>query len=97
MLDIINNNNVFNVPHEGYTRYDATNDSFDTIDFVFITQNLVILTSSITTEIDIPSDHPFLYFELRLDNTSASAIEIITKLYHKANWNNINYIIYKNR
>ena len=67
------------------------------VDFVFITQNLVILTSSIITEIDIPSDHPFLYFELRLDNTSVSAIEILTKLYYKANWNNINYIIYKNR
>ena len=39
MVDIINNNNFYNMINEGYTRYDATNDSFDTIDFVFVTQN----------------------------------------------------------
>ena len=57
MVDIINNNNFWNVINEGYARYDATNDSFDTIDFVFATQNLIPITSLISTEMDIPSDH----------------------------------------
>ena len=95
MADIVNNNDQYNVCNEGYTRYDASNDSFDTIDFVFIIQNLIPLTSSITTEMDIPSDHLSLYFELELENTRESERKIIIKLYHKADWNNINNKIFK--
>ena len=95
MADIVNNNDQFNACNKGYTRYDASNDSFDTIDFVFIIQNLIPLTSSITTEINIPSDHLSLYFELELENTRESERKIIIKLYHEADWNNINNKIKK--
>ena len=87
MVDIINNNNVIN---EGYTRSDATNDSFDTIDVVFVTQNLIPITSLISKEMDIPSDHLSLYFELELENSRESERDIKIKLYHKVDWNSIN-------
>ena len=90
MVDIINNNNFYNMINEGYTRYDATNDSFDTIDFVFVTQNLIPITSLISTEMDIPSDHLSLYFELELENSRESERDIKIKLYHKVDWNSIN-------
>ena len=54
--------------NEGYTRYDATNDSFDTIDFVYVTQKLIPTTLFVSTEMDIPLDHLSLYFELELEN-----------------------------
>ena len=57
MVDIINNNNFYNMIDEGHTKYDATNDFFNTIDFVFLTQNLIPITSFINTEIDLPPDH----------------------------------------
>ena len=90
MVDIINNNNFYNVTNQGYTRYDATNDSFDIIDFVFVTQNLISITSLISTEMDIPSDHLSLYFELELENSRESERDINVKSYHKADWNFIN-------
>ena len=72
MEDIFNNNDLYNVINEGHTRYDASNDSFDTTDFLFVTQNLDPLTSSINIEMDIPSDNVSLYFKLKLENTRDS-------------------------
>lgn len=72
MVDIVSNNDFYNVINEGHTRYDATNNSFDTIDFVFVTQNLIPITSLINTEMDILSDHLSLYFELELENSRES-------------------------
>ena len=96
MVDIINNNNFYNMINEGYTRYDATNDSFDTIDFVFVTQNWIPITLLISTEMDIPSDHLSLYSELELGNSRESERDINVKLYHKADWNSINQKLKKN-
>ena len=56
-LNIINNNNLFNVPNEGHTRCDTGNDYFDIIDCAFVTQKLVPFTSSINNELYIPFDH----------------------------------------
>ena len=47
------------------------------------------------TFMDIPSDHLSLYFELELENSRESEREVIIKLYHKANWNNISHKIKK--
>ena len=47
ILDIANNNNLFNVPDEGHTIYDVANYSFDSIYCVL----------SINTEMDKPSEH----------------------------------------
>ena len=69
LVDTINNNNFYNVINEGHTRYDASNDTFDTIDYVSVTQNLIPITSLIDTEMDIPSDHLSLYFELEIENS----------------------------
>ena len=95
MVDIINNNGLYKVINERHRRYDTSNDSLDTNDFAFVTQNLVPLTLPINTEVDVPSDHLSLYFELELEITKESEGDFIVKLYHKADWNNINYKIKK--
>ena len=66
--------------------------TFDTIDFVFVIQNLVPLSLSISTEMDIPSEHLPLCFKLELEITRQSKREFIIKQKHKADWNNINHI-----
>ena len=90
MVDIVNNNELYNVFNKGYRMHVASNDSFDTISFVLITQILIPLTLSIITEIDIPSDHLSIYLKLKLKNIRESERGIIIKLYHKADCNNIN-------
>lgn len=90
MVDIVNNNELYNVFNKGYRMHVPSNDSFDTISFVLITQILIPLTLSIITEMDIPSDHLSIYLKLKLKNIRESERGIIIKLYHKANCNNSN-------
>ena len=89
LVDTINNNNFYNVINEGHTRYDASNDTFDTIDYVSVTQNLIPITSLIDTEIDIPSDHLSLYFELEIENSREYKGDVNIKLYHKADYQSL--------
>ena len=69
MLDIVNDNDLYNVFNKAYTRWNASDDSFDTIDLVFVPQNLVPLVFSIIKEMYIRSDHLSFYFELGLEHT----------------------------
>ena len=89
LVDTINNNNFYNVINEGHTRYDASNDTFDTIDYVSVTQNLIPITSLIDTEMDIPSDHLSLYFELEIENSREYKGDVNIKLYHKADYQSL--------
>ena len=56
----------------------------------------VPFTSTIYTQIHIPSDDLSLYFELGLNNNMMIKRDIVIKLYHRADWNKVNSIIRRN-
>ena len=90
LMDILNYFNLFVVQNNNYLKYDSFRDKMDTIDYIIISPSLIANISGVNSELDTPSDHCTMTVTLKSKKLRSEDRNISLKLYHKADWSNLN-------
>ena len=90
LMDMLNYCNLFVVQNNNHTRYDRFRDKMDTIDYIIISPSLIANISDVNSGMDITLDHCTMTVTLKSKKLRSEDRNISLKLYHKADWSNLN-------
>ena len=90
LIKIIEENNLFVINDDSPTHYCTPTDQLDTIDYIFLTNNLLTQLTSYSTGDNLRSDHFSLFATFGKKNKNDKNNTKNIKLYHKTNWEEFN-------